>query len=282
MNDNPDGQPGEFPPPPPPAPDAGPQGAPAPPMPPPYVPTIGGESPSGDQTDVLAQHGGDAPTQSQPTVPVPPVPAAAPPVPPPTYQPPVQPPAYQPPAGYPAGPPTSPPGPGAGAPPLGSAPPGVAYGSPPYGSAPYGGAQYGAPPAPGFGTEPVEPAPPSGSKKAIAIILIAAVVLLGLGGIALIGLATFSSGSLEVGIEQCEIASDGSLSAAGTVTGVSNGNGVDITVEFIDVDTGDVVDTGTTGVDVSFAGIGPGDLWEVSGRAGDDVQQVRCDVEASA
>lgn len=241
MNDHPDGPHGDVPTPP------APSGAPTPP---PYVPTVGAGAPGDDRTDVMPGHGYDAPTESQATVPQPPVP---PPPGPPSFIPPVAPPPFgQAAPGYPAGPPMAPPGA-----PLGSAPPPT-----------------GPPVAP--------PAPPSssGSRNVVLIVLVVAAVTVLLGIIAVAGLATVGSGSLAVTIDTCEIGADGELTASGTIEGVSNGDSVDLTVEFVDVDTDESVDTVSTGIDVSFVGV-TGEAWEVTGNAGDEVQQVRCDVEAS-
>ncbi len=114
--------------------------------------------------------------------------------------------------------------------------------------------------------------------------LIVAMVIAGLlvvGGIAGVALLTFSSSSdLELTIDTCEIAADGTLSASGTVGGPS-GAGVDVRVSFVDVATGTEVDSDTVGVDLGTAATGP-DPWQASGTAGDQVQQVTCDVTADS
>jgi hypothetical protein len=79
-------------------------------------------------------------------------------------------------------------------------------------------------------------------------------------------------------IERCEIAADGALTASGTVTN-PDGDTVDVPVEvtFVDVDGGATVDTDRIELTV------PGDAaerWSASGSAGDDVQQVNCEVTA--
>lgn len=249
----------------------GPQGdAPSPPIPPPYVPTVGGD-PSDDHTAVLPDPAAGTWTAQQPTAPQPPAAGQwpAPPAPGPQGAP-----GHQSPPGYPSGPPT--------AAPLGAPTP--QFGAPQHGAPQYGAPQYGAPPFPGqapVGTAAGTGSTGGGSSKVIVIILIASFVALALGAIAVFGLFAVGSSSLEVTVRQCEIMSDGTLTASGTVSGVSNGDAVDVTVEFFDVDTDEVIDTGSTGVDVSLAGTGAPDAWVVTGQAGDEVQQVRCDVEAS-
>ena len=105
------------------------------------------------------------------------------------------------------------------------------------------------------------------------------VVLLVVGGIVGVALLTFvGTSGLELTIDTCEIAADGTLSASGTVEGPS-GTGVEIQVDFIDTATGDQVDSSTVSVDLGTT-TPRGDPWTASGTAGDQVQQVSCDVTA--
>lgn len=102
--------------------------------------------------------------------------------------------------------------------------------------------------------------------------------LLVVGGAVAGALVVFGgSNDLELTIDTCEIAADGTLTAAGVVTG-PNGTGVNVDVAFVDTATGDEVDAGSTGVDLSSGSAG--NPWEVSGTAGDEVQQVTCNVTA--
>ena len=114
--------------------------------------------------------------------------------------------------------------------------------------------------------------------------LIVAMVIAGLlvvGGIAGVALLTLGGSSgLELTIDTCEIAADGTLSASGTVGGPS-GTGVEVQVSFVDLATGSEVDSDTVGVDLGTTASG-GDPWQVSGTAGDQVRQVTCDVTADS
>ncbi len=158
------------------------------------------------------------------------------------------------------------------------APPGAqGWGAPPYGppgAAPPG---YGAGPYAGTGQAP---APEPQKRRRTGLVIAALVVaLLVLGGVAAVGLMAFGSSSeLALTIDTCQIASDGSMTASGTVDGPS-GTGVNVRVVFTDVETGEQVDTGDTSVDLGTS-ISGGDPWSVSGIAGNQVQQVSCDVTA--
>jgi hypothetical protein len=106
-------------------------------------------------------------------------------------------------------------------------------------------------------------------------VLVALILLAGAVGGAVA--VSRSSGELDMTVDRCEIAEDGSLTASGTVSGPS-GTGVDVEVEFVDSATGDVVDDADTSIDLGTA---PGaDPWTVTGTAGDDVMQVTCNATA--
>ena len=74
-------------------------------------------------------------------------------------------------------------------------------------------------------------------------------------------------------VDRCDIASDGSLRAAGTISGGDDGD-VDLKVDFTEVGSGNSVDTDTVTATVS----GGAGVWTASGSAGDDVNQVTCEV----
>lgn len=124
---------------------------------------------------------------------------------------------------------------------------------------------------------PAPTPPPTGSKLPLVLALIVLGFLV-LAGIALGAYFVLRSpGELDLTVDRCEIAADGTLTAAGTVGGPS-GTGVTIDVEFVDIATDDIVDRGSVGVDLGTA---PGaDPWTVEGSAGDEVRQVDCRVTA--
>lgn len=137
---------------------------------------------------------------------------------------------------------------------------------------------YGTPPPTAFGTPPPPPAPAKKSRAGLIIGLLVLAFLV-LAGLALAAFALLGSSSeLELTIDRCEIAADGSLTASGTVGGPS-GTGVTLDVEFTDIATDEVVDSDRITIDLGTATSG-GDPWEVRGTAGDEVRQVACDVTA--
>lgn len=122
--------------------------------------------------------------------------------------------------------------------------------------------------------EPSDPARRSRIWVVVAVIVVLALVIGGAAG-AFVMLTGF--GRLDVSIDTCEIAADGALSATGAVDG-SNGAAARVTVDFVDTDTGEVVDDDSTTLDLGTA---PGaDPWHLDGQAGDDVDQVTCEVTA--
>ncbi len=126
------------------------------------------------------------------------------------------------------------------------------------------------------------PAPeeaPSGGNRVglVAGLIVLATLVIG-GVLAAVLVLGGDRAELALDIERCEIAADGTLSASGTVTN-PDGDAIDVPVEvtFVDVDGGATVDTDRTELSV------PGDAaerWTASGTAGDDVQQVNCEVTA--
>ncbi len=111
----------------------------------------------------------------------------------------------------------------------------------------------------------------------IVVAVIVVLVLL-IGGTAAAFVMLTGFGRLEVRIDTCEISADGALSATGTVDGAS-GTGVEVTVEFVDIDTREVVDRDMTSLDLGTA-VGA-DPWSLSGLAGDEVDRVTCEVTAT-
>jgi hypothetical protein len=184
----------------------------------------------------------DPATQPEvPTVPQPPAPTG--------------PPAWAPPTGPPAGPPTAPPMAGGDTgwpPPAPPASPGVPV-----------------PPAPGASTG-------KGRTAAIVVGILVVVALVGAAG----AFVVFGSRSseLELAIDACELAADGSLRATGTIANRAGATEVRVEVRFLDIDGGDEVDADRVRIEL------PGDAaerWRASGTAPEDVDQVTCEVTAS-
>jgi hypothetical protein len=162
-------------------------------------------------------------------------------------------------------PPTAPPtAPGA---PAGWGPP---PGSPP----PYGAAPYASP----YGTPAEEPAPAKKSKAGLIVALLVVALLVVGGIVAALVVMSGSSGELELTVDTCEIAADGSLSATGTVSS-SSATDVEIDLEFTDSATGQVVDDDSVDIAVPE---GAAQRWSASGSAGDQVQRVTCTADAES
>lgn len=163
------------------------------------------------------------------------------------------PPPYQPPYQPPTGPPTAP------VPPVGG---------------------WTVPPPQTPGLPPPVPQQTEGSpRRSRGWIIVAVVVLIALviGGTAGAFVMLTGFGRLEVSVDTCEISADGTLTATGTVDGPS-GTGVEVAIQFVDIDTGEVVDSDATSLDLGTA-IGA-DPWSLTGSAGDEVDQVTCNVTA--
>jgi hypothetical protein len=109
----------------------------------------------------------------------------------------------------------------------------------------------------------------------VGLLVLAVLVIGGIAGV--LWFVTGGSGELELSLDTCEIAADGTLTASGVVSG-PNGKGVEVEVDFIDTATGREVDDASTSLDLSFGS--SGSPWTVTGRAGDDVQQVTCNATA--
>lgn len=135
------------------------------------------------------------------------------------------------------------------------------------------------PQVPGF--PPPAPQDTAGApRRSRAWIVVAVIVLLTLviGGAAGAFVMLTGYGRLEVHIDTCEISADGVLTSTGTVDGAS-GTGAEVAVEFIDIDTRQVIDRDTTSLDLGTA---PGaDPWSLDGLAGDEVDQVTYKVTAT-
>jgi hypothetical protein len=139
------------------------------------------------------------------------------------------------------------------------------------------GAPLGAPLGGFAPTEPAAAQPATPQRRKGLIIGLVVVGLLVVGGAIAAALTVFGGSDLELTIDTCEIAADGTLTAAGVVKG-PNGTGVQIDVVFVDTATDEEVDTADASVDLSFGSAG--NPWEATGSAGDDVQQVTCNVAA--
>jgi hypothetical protein len=109
----------------------------------------------------------------------------------------------------------------------------------------------------------------------VGLLVLAVLVIGGIAGVLFV--VGGGSGELELTVDTCEIAADGTLTAAGVVSG-PNGKGVEVRVSFVDSATDREIDGASTSVDLSFGS--SGNPWTVTGRAGDDVQQVTCDATA--
>lgn len=175
--------------------------------------------------------------------------------------------------------------PTASLPPTGPPTPSPYSAGPPTASFPPAPGAWGAPAAPGPAGQwaapvpaPAHPAPQKKSRAGLVAALLVVALLL-VGGVVAAALVLTGSGSLEIAVDSCEIAADGTLTATGTVSG-PNGQGADVEVEFTDTANGDLVDSARISVDLSFGGIG-GDAWTASGEASADVQQVTCTATAT-
>ena len=82
-----------------------------------------------------------------------------------------------------------------------------------------------------------------------------------IGGI--LGVALFAAGRQPISSStsaRCEIAADGSLTAAGTVGGTRAAPASTVDVEFVDSATGEKVDTASTSIDLG-TGVSGDDPW---------------------
>jgi len=133
-----------------------------------------------------------------------------------------------------------------------------------------------------LGSATVPPSQPLGSEPAVAeqkksktgLILGLLVVTALLAGAAFAGAAVvLNSGSdLALTVRTCQITADGSLKAAGSYTGASDST--DLVVKFLEVGSKDLVASSkVTGIRSTGNG-----NWEGTGKAGDSVQQVTCEI----
>ncbi len=143
---------------------------------------------------------------------------------------------------------------------------------------PVGGWTVPAPEPTGF-IQPGTPEPGGPARRSRVWVVVAVIVALALviGGAAGAFVMLTGFGRLDVSIDTCEIAADGALTATGTVDGPS-GTAARVIVDFVDTRSGEVVDSDSTTLDLGTA---PGaDPWRLDGQAGDDVDQVTCEVTA--
>lgn len=200
---------------------------------------------------------------------------AAPPPPPGDHQP--YPTTQQPTAsGYPQSPPTAPPqqwGPSAGsAAPVGGWDAAQQPGHPApsqYPQTQYPQTQYAQYPPP----PQQEAGKAGGSGRAVAIVVGALILLLvAVGGFFAFRAVTDSAAPFEGTVDECHIASDGTLTASGTIT---SDEAVDTTLEVRFEDVTDNAEVDRSTVDVSGSA-GEQIPWSVTGHAPDDVTRVTC------
>lgn len=187
------------------------------------------------------------------------------PTPPPTGPPPTGPPPTAPTTPPTAPPPTGPPSfPGFTAPAPVTPPGAVGFPSAPPYAAP--------PPFNQPGAEAAEPAP---RKRGRGPVVAFFVILLLVAGVVIAFLVTTvrSGSGPTTTIDTCRIDADGSLTAAGRVSGATTK--ATLTVEFRDTKGNTLVDSGRAVIDVRDDRPTP---WRVTGKAGDSVQRVTCTV----
>jgi len=126
-------------------------------------------------------------------------------------------------------------------------------------------------PAPLGAPAPIEAPTTKKSRAGLVVGLLVVLVLIVGGGVAGFFVLGGSS-SAKLTVDSCEIASDGTLTATGTVA-----DGGDTTVEvgvtFIEVSSGDKVDDETVPVRLLDGSGG----WSAIGAAGDSVTRVTCE-----
>lgn len=184
----------------------------------------------------------------------------------PPLQPPTQPagqPATQP-STQPAAPPTMPLGP--------TQPVGGIGGTPPP-TPPTGGPQ-------GFGGAVPQPSSPTNKGGTLALILLIVVVVAATVGFALVGLnaSRNANSPMTMSILECSLSEAGDTRVAVTLSDSSgDSNEVSLNVVIVDLDTGEEIDTTTDEIEVAGQA---SQRWEYSGAAGDEVQQITCNVTA--
>ena len=119
------------------------------------------------------------------------------------------------------------------------------------------------------------PAAPRRTGLIVALLVVALLVIGGIVGVVLV--VGRGAPELELTIDTCEIAADGTLSATGSVRAGGDAADVDVDVTFSDVATDATVDDDSTQVAVPADAAG---RWTAAGTAGDTVQQVTCDATA--
>lgn len=171
------------------------------------------------------------------------------------------------------------------------------YGTPPYAPPADPTTQYGAPPVGGYPQGPPpgafpppapadwstpaagDPASPTAPKKNRTALIIGLIVVFALiiGGVAAAIVMMSDSGpDVELSIDTCEIAADGTMTATGSVENLTgDASDVDVEVAFRDVAGSSVV--GNDSVEVQVPG-NSAERWSAEGVAGDEVQQITCDV----
>lgn len=161
-------------------------------------------------------------------------------------------------------------------------PPGAPPGSPgaaPFGSSPFEAAPYGAPPPGAVATAGGPSSEPPKRQRTGLVVGLVVLALLVAGVVAAVLVLRGGDPDLELSIDTCDIAADGTMSASGTIRN-HGGDRADVTIEvaFSDTDSGNTIETDRTSVSVPG---GASERWSASGTAGDDVQRITCDVTAT-
>lgn len=121
---------------------------------------------------------------------------------------------------------------------------------------------------------------PSNKGGLLALIVLIVVVIAATVGFAIVGLnASRNAASLmTMSILECSLSEAGETRVTVTLSDTTGDtNDVSLNVIIVDLDTGEEIDTTSDTVEV------PGEVsqrWEYSGAAGDDVQQITCNVTA--
>lgn len=129
-------------------------------------------------------------------------------------------------------------------------------------------------------TSPGADKSPGNKGGLLALIVLIVVVIAATVGFAIVGLNASNNAAspMTMSILECSLSESGETRVAVTLSD-SRGdtNDVSLNVVIVDLDTGEEIDATSDNVEV------PGQAaqrWEYSGAAGDDVQQITCNVTA--
>lgn len=162
-------------------------------------------------------------------------------------------------------------------------PPGAPPGSPgaaPFGSSPFEAAPYGAPPPGAVATAGGPSSEPPKRQRTGLVVGLVVLALLVAGVVAAVLVLRGGDPDLELAIDTCDIAADGTMSRRRGRSATTAVTRADVTIEvaFSDTDSGNTIETDRTSVSVPG---GASERWSASGTAGDDVQRITCDVTAT-